>query len=149
MRSTSPETRPKRSLNSPRSAEYKVLLDEGQSLMRIADGPLISVDVRDGVVLVGEGVNFDSEGEVSDGVDFDFVGDFSEAVDFDSDGNVSEGDLTARSRFLTGPPYLRFVLMQMEMENFRRRLHPFNFLQQSFLLCLRPRHRGPQLQLSL
>lgn len=103
MGSTSPEKRPKRSLNSPRSAEYKVLLDGGQSLMTVADGPLISVDVRDGVTLVGEGVNFDSEGEALDGVDFDSKDEFREGLGFDSDDNVSEGELTACEPVADGP----------------------------------------------
>lgn len=69
-----------------------MLLDEGQSLRRVADGPRISVVVRDGVVLVGEGVVAPLEGEVSEAFDFDSDAEVSEGVDFDSEGEVTASE---------------------------------------------------------
>jgi hypothetical protein len=83
-----------------------VLLEEGQSLRRVADGPRISVVVRDGLVFVEEGA-VGVVGEVSAGADFDFEsdGDVSEGVAFDPEGEVTAceavGDGTALSALWT------------------------------------------------
>jgi hypothetical protein len=88
-------------MTEPMSTEYRVLLEEGQSLSRVADGPRISVVVRDGVVLVGEGVvvlesvDLDFVGEVIEGVTFDPKVEVSDSVDFDSESKLSEAEVTA------------------------------------------------------
>lgn len=83
-------------------------MEEGQSLRRVADGPRISVVVRDGLVFVEVGV-VGLVGEVSEGVDFDFEsdGDVSEGVGFDPKGDVTTceavGNGAALSELWTSP----------------------------------------------